>query len=139
MWKLATSCSGTFLKASPKQKTDSSISMKMFQAWVWPSTRPRWKSSKLLSELEDNEAIHLMTRLIQLKREDTRRVASVEEPQLRLLDGCCSIYELANLVIAKGSKLSDVVHQQATGDLLDYDPIYRGQSEWCILPPIDHP
>ena len=80
-----------------------------------------------------------MTRLIQLKRGDTRRVASVEEPQLRLLDGCRSIYELANSAIARGSKLSDVVSQRATGDLLDYDAIYCGQSEWRIMPPIDHP
>jgi len=46
-----------------------------------------------------------MTRLIQIRRGEVRRVASVEEPQLRLLDGCCSIYELANLALAKGSKL----------------------------------
>lgn len=80
-----------------------------------------------------------MTRLIQIKRGDLRRVASVEEPHLRLLEGCCSIYELANLAIAAGSKLSDAARQRATGDLLDYDPIYHGRSEWRILPPIDHP
>jgi hypothetical protein len=80
-----------------------------------------------------------MTRLIQIRRGEVRRVASVEEPQLRLLDGCCSIYELANLALAKGSKLSEAVGQRAAGDRLDYDPIYRGQSEWRILPPIDHP
>ncbi len=37
-----------------------------------------------------------MTRLVQLKRGEVRRVALVEEPHLRLLDGCGSIYELAN-------------------------------------------
>jgi len=80
-----------------------------------------------------------MTRLIQIRRGDMRRVASVEEPHLRLLDGCHSIYELASLAIAEGSRLSDLVRQRATRDLLDYDPIYLGQSEWRILPPIDHP
>ncbi len=80
-----------------------------------------------------------MTRLIQLKQGETRRVAIVEEPHLRLLDGCRSIYELANSAIAKGSKLSDAARQRATGVLLDYDSIYLGQSEWRILPPIDHP
>ena len=39
----------------------------------------------------------LMTRLVQLERGDARRVALVEEPHLRLLDGCSSIYELANV------------------------------------------
>jgi hypothetical protein len=80
-----------------------------------------------------------MTRLIQIQRGDVRRVASVEEPHLRLLDGCRSIYELANDAMAKGSKLSDVVRRIATNELLDYDPIHGGESEWRILPPIDHP
>jgi hypothetical protein len=80
-----------------------------------------------------------MTRLVQLKRGDAGRVALVEEPQLRLLDGCCSIYELASLAISGGGRLSDLARQRATGDLLEYDPIYLGHSEWRILPPIDHP
>jgi hypothetical protein len=81
----------------------------------------------------------LMTRLVQLKRGNARRVALVEEPQLRLLDGCSSIYELANSAISGGVKLTDLARRQATGDLLEYDPIYLGHSEWRILPPIDHP
>ena len=80
-----------------------------------------------------------MTRLVQLKRGNTRRVALVEEPKLRLLDGCSSIYELANSAISAGVKLSDLARQRAAEDVLDYDPIYRGQSEWRILPAIDHP
>ena len=57
-----------------------------------------------------------MTRLVQLKRGDTRRVALVEEPHLRLLDGCSSIYELANSAISSGVKLSDLARQRATGE-----------------------
>jgi hypothetical protein len=81
----------------------------------------------------------LMTRLVQLKRENARRVALVEEPQLRLLEGCSSIYELANSAIGGGVKLSALARKRATGELLEYDPIYHGRSEWQILPPIDHP
>jgi hypothetical protein len=81
----------------------------------------------------------LMTRLVQLKRGNARRVALVEEPQLRLLEGCSSIYELANSAIGGGVKLSDLARNRATGELLEYDPIYHGRSEWRILPPIDHP
>jgi hypothetical protein len=81
----------------------------------------------------------LMTRLVQLKRGNARRVALVEEPQLRLLEGCSSIYELANSAISGGVKLSDLARKRATGELLEYDPIYHGRSEWRILPPIDHP
>ena len=46
----------------------------------------------------------------------TRRVALVEEPHLRLLDGCSSIYELANSAISNGVRLSDLARQRATGD-----------------------
>ena len=56
-----------------------------------------------------------MTRLVQLKRGDARRVALVEEPHLRLLDGCSSIYELANSAIGDGVKLSDLARKRATG------------------------
>jgi hypothetical protein len=81
----------------------------------------------------------LMTRLVQLKRGDARRVALVEEPQLRLLDGCSSIYELANSAISAGVKLGELARERATGELLEYEAVYQGQSEWHILPPIDHP
>ena len=37
-----------------------------------------------------------MTRLIQIKKGHVRRVALVEEPGVRLLDSCSSIYELAH-------------------------------------------
>ena len=80
-----------------------------------------------------------MTRLVQLKRENTRRVALAEEPHLWLLEGCSSIYELANAAISSGVKLGDLARQRATRERLDYEPIYRGKSEWHILPAIDHP
>ena len=63
----------------------------------------------------------------------------MEEPHLRLLDGCGSIYELANSAISNGVKLSDLARQRATSDRLDYEPIYRGESKWHLLPAIDHP
>ena len=66
-------------------------------------------------------------------------MAIVEEPHLRLLDGCHSVYELATSAVAGALRLSDLVRKCATGDLLDYDPIYRGHSDWRIQPPIDHP
>jgi hypothetical protein len=80
-----------------------------------------------------------MMRLVQLKRGDVRRVALVEEPHLRLLDGCSSAYELANLAITGRGKLSELVQQKATGERLDYDAVYRGSSDWQVLPAFDHP
>ena len=78
-------------------------------------------------------------RLIQIRKGDLRRVALVEEPDLRLLDKCSSIFELATLALADGVTLDEVVRKRTSGDVLDYDPIYAERSEWRILPAIDHP
>src|SRR5579862_7550782 len=80
-----------------------------------------------------------MTRLIQIKKGNIRRVALVEEPNVRLLDACSSIYELALIAIRAGIKLSDLARQRARHEILDYDAIYGGSSEWRLLPAVDHP
>jgi hypothetical protein len=80
-----------------------------------------------------------MIRLVQIRRGVERRVALVEEPHLRLLNGSCSIYELASAAIATGTRLSDAAKQRANGERLDYDLVYSGRSEWQLLPAIDHP
>ena len=77
-------------------------------------------------------------RLVQLSNAERRRVAAVEEPGLRLLDAE-SVYSLADSAIRAGVKLSEIVKKAATQELVDYDPIYGGSSEWILLPPIDHP
>lgn len=80
-----------------------------------------------------------MTRLIQIKRGHVRRVALVEEPNVRLLDACSSIFELALIAVGAGRKLSEIARQRATRETLDYDAIYGRRSEWHLLPAIDHP
>jgi hypothetical protein len=80
-----------------------------------------------------------MTRLIQIKKGSIRRVALVEEPNVRILDTCSSIYELAHLAIGAGVKLSEIARERARSNAIEYDPIYRGESEWQLLPAIDHP
>lgn len=80
-----------------------------------------------------------MTRLIQIVRGDERRVALVEEPHLRLLENCASIYALALDAIASAVKLTTPARQKATNDSRGYDAIYNNRSEWRVLPPIDHP
>ena len=79
------------------------------------------------------------TRLVQLRRGSTRRVARVEEPSLRLLDGADTVLALAETAIASGVSLTALVEQRATPELLDYDPVYAGSSPWRLLVPIDHP
>jgi hypothetical protein len=66
-------------------------------------------------------------------------VAVVEEPQLRLLDDCGSIYDLARTAIAKNVRLGDLVQKSASSERLGYDAVYHGNSDWKLLPAIDHP
>jgi len=80
-----------------------------------------------------------MTRLIQIARGSERKVALVEEPKLRLLGHTSSIYSLAQEAITSGTKLTALVQKKLSNDALDYDPIYKGESDWRVLLPIDHP
>jgi hypothetical protein len=80
-----------------------------------------------------------MTRLIQIKKGNVRRVAVVKEPNARLRLGGSSIYELAQIAIYAGKKLSEAARERAQADTLDYELIYTGRSEWRLLPAIDHP
>jgi hypothetical protein len=80
-----------------------------------------------------------MTRLVQIKKGNERRVAVVEEPHLRLLGEVSSIYSLASSAIAAEVTLSAAAQRRVTKDLLDYDTIHAGKSEWHLLPAIDHP
>lgn len=77
-------------------------------------------------------------RLVQLRSGESRRVAVVEEPNLRLL-AAQSIYSLASDAIAWKAKLSDVAREKSTNEVVEYDAVYEGKSLWRILPPVDHP
>src|SRR3954452_11645913 len=80
--------------------------------------------------------IHLV-QLLHPKR--GRYVAVVDEPNLRLSNGYQTIYDLAIAAITMGRKITDVVREDGTNDVLSYDEIYAGQSEWKLLRPFDHP
>jgi hypothetical protein len=80
-----------------------------------------------------------MTRLIQLQHGPLRCVAVVQEPSVRVLHGFDSILALAADAIQSNTPLTSLIQNNATDRLFDYDPIYRGQSEWRLLPAIDHP
>lgn len=80
-----------------------------------------------------------MTRLVQIQNGAARAVALVEEPCLRLLDGVKSILQLAQEAVDSKISLVALVQKKATGEFLDYDPVYHGKSGWKLLPPVDHP
>ena len=78
-------------------------------------------------------------RLVQLARGPRRRVARVEGATLRLLGECDSVHALAQSALAGSRSLTRLVGEHTTEEILDYDPIYHGESEWRLLPPVDHP
>lgn len=78
------------------------------------------------------------TRLLQLQRGNERRVALVEEPKLRLLD-TPSVDVLVGVALQTGCPILELIDASKTSSWLDYDPIYNDQSDWKILPPMDHP
>ena len=80
-----------------------------------------------------------MTRLVQIQNGSTRRIALVEEPNLRLLDEHDSVYALACTSIATATPLTELIRRHATGETLAYEPIYEGKSPWRLLVPVDHP
>jgi hypothetical protein len=80
-----------------------------------------------------------MTRLVQIRRGDTRAVAVSDEPHLRVIDGVQSIFDLAQTAIARRTTLVELVRSSTLSETLDYGAIYAGRSEWRLLTPIDHP
>jgi hypothetical protein len=77
--------------------------------------------------------------LVQLNGPDGRRIAVVDEPNLRLLANPLSVYALVQQAIADKTSLSDLVQQNLSTDSIPYDRVYSGDSEWQLLPPIDVP
>jgi hypothetical protein len=80
-----------------------------------------------------------MVHLVQIGNGSIRRVALVEEPTLRCLEGIQSIYELAEESLRDGASLSARAAEKATGEVLDYDSVYENRSQWRLLCPIDLP
>lgn len=78
-------------------------------------------------------------RLVQLQGPEGRRVALVEEPRLRVLDGYQSIYDLASECLRDDVRLADRVEQRKSAEVLDYAPIYAGRSAWRMKPSADFP
>jgi hypothetical protein len=80
-----------------------------------------------------------MIHLVQISNGPLRRVAVVDGLHLRCLTEVQSIYELALRCLDLGDRLSDLALGLANGEVLDYDAIYAGTSEWHLLAPIDVP
>ena len=79
-------------------------------------------------------------RLVQLTHPTAgRRVAMVKEPSLVLLNDTASVYELAYNSLEKQEKLEKFVLSRLSDELVDYNAVYEGESEWKLMPSFDHP
>ena len=80
-----------------------------------------------------------MIHLVQISNGPSRRIALVEEPYLHCIVEVESVYELAKRCLSLGRNLSELVHALAREEMLDYEAVYAGVSEWQLLSPIDVP
>ncbi|MEO5888635.1 MAG: AraD1 family protein [Ferruginibacter sp.] len=79
-------------------------------------------------------------RLVQLTHpRHGRMVAQVKEPSLALLKDTASIYELALDSTEQQEEIEKLVASRLSAELLDYDVVYDGKSEWKLLPSFDQP
>jgi hypothetical protein len=79
-------------------------------------------------------------RLVQLYHASNgRQVALVQEPWLQLLLSVNSVYELAMDAIHGQKKLQSIIESRLSETKVDYNAVYKGQSDWKLLPSFDHP
>ncbi len=79
-------------------------------------------------------------RLVQITRDGTRKVGVVDGSGLRLVEASySSIYALVQKAIADQSSLQPLVESLVSNEIVDYDAVYEGNSEWRFLPAFDHP
>ncbi|MEZ4905380.1 MAG: AraD1 family protein [Spirosomataceae bacterium] len=81
-----------------------------------------------------------MMRIVQLVHHNkTRKIALVNEPNLLLINGYYTVFDLAKAVLEKGISLENFIEHQVGIDSINYEEVYAGQSDWRLLPAIDHP
>jgi len=81
-----------------------------------------------------------MIRLIQIAHPKTgRRIAKIDGDRCVLVRAQTTVYGLAYAVIRQDGALVAEIEKNLSGESLDYNAIYTGQSDWKLLPAFDHP
>jgi hypothetical protein len=81
-----------------------------------------------------------MIQLVQIQHPvQGRRVAVVEEERLLVLQEQDSAYSCAWAALQAGERFADWIAHAPGAELLDYEALYAGRSEWRLLPAFDHP
>jgi hypothetical protein len=80
------------------------------------------------------------TRIVQIIHpEYGRRIALVREGELHLLSTYRTAYHFATAAIEIGSPLRELLSEDLSGIVLDYDEVHALRSGWAFLPSFDHP
>ena len=81
-----------------------------------------------------------MIRLIQIVHpKEGRSIAKIDGDRCALIDGYVTVHCLAAAVLRQGGTLTGAVDAALSGESLDYNAVYAGQSDWKLLPAFDHP
>ena len=79
-------------------------------------------------------------RLVQLKHSvHGRKLALVQEPSLVLLSNITSVYQLAETAIETREDIVAFIQKDLSDSKITYDDVYRGGSDWTLLPSFDCP
>ncbi len=78
-------------------------------------------------------------RLVQLTQQGQRAVGIVDGRRLRILAGFTSVYALTMSATRERRPLTELAERADSGAAIDYGAVYRGDSKWRLLPPLDHP
>jgi hypothetical protein len=79
-------------------------------------------------------------RIVQLQAPSGEtRVAVVDGNDLKLLRAVESVYALAQQALKQSRSLVETAGTALAGETLPYEPVYRLQSDWRLLPPFSHP
>src|SRR5262245_24730611 len=79
-------------------------------------------------------------RLVQISYSTVgRKVALVKEPSLVLLEGVTSVYELAVNALLSQKSMGAIIEMHLGSHELDYNAVYKGGTEWKMLPSFDCP
>jgi hypothetical protein len=81
-----------------------------------------------------------MPRLVQLVHAgEGRRLAVVEEPNLRLLARYTTVYDLVRAALNARRGLAELAAEHRSPQTPEFDAVYELRSPWQWLPPFDHP
>jgi hypothetical protein len=84
--------------------------------------------------------MNMTSRLVQFVAPSGERlVGLVDEPELRIIDGYASVYELALGALEEGEPLPMFAWAHAGSRSAPYDDVWDGAGGWRVLPAIDHP